>query len=1142
MIRRSTRIALEALVGLLLAVVLLSAAVLWRLSEGPVSVDFLTPHLEQAFVADDSPLSVDVGSTELIWSGWERTVDLRARDWQVNGPDGQKVARLPEVDVTLSLRALAQGVIAPTAIEVSGASLTLERDLEGHFGIVEQPALNRSSPARRETSPTGSPSTEMPERAPPRLEAPSAATADTEAPASPPPARDTDGSASELEETPDDIAALLPTVAARLLAPAGPSEPLSFLNSLSGRDLTVTLIDRNLGTVVTARRGSIELFRQDDGISGVAGLSLDLGSQPVTLEANLDYDAVGERLRIATVFRDLDLSQLGELAPELEPLSHAKVPLDGLIDVILTPKGRIETLDFDLASGPGRLSLPDFYEEPVDLAAIAAVGRYDTDQRRIAVEDFSLQLGKPEIPGPDLRARLNLDLGDGFYDLGIGARVDRVDMVELARYWPADVSDNGRNWVLENIAAGAAENLELVTSLRFPDAPDQEPTLNSLGGSFTFSELEVHYLRPMPPVTSVSGTATFDSDGLTFDVSEGQLQELNFGPGTVKIFGLSGEDHRLALDVAVEGGLRPALEVLNHPRLSLIDKLGVPLEGSGGQATALLGFAFPLIDELTDEEIDITASAELSGVALADIGGGLALSDGALSLDLDTRSMTLSGPISLAGLPVELDWTEYFEAQDGVRRKVTASTDALDAAARTRLGLPLADSILGPVAADLRLVSAVDETSEIDVALQLIDAEIDLPPLKWRKAAGVPGTASFVAQIWGRRLVSLRDLRVYAGDLAVTGAATFSPDDGSLILANLSNLSIGATSLDDVSVSRMQTPAGDGWEVQIAGGRLDAAPWLQDEEGDEQEESNEQAAETETETPQTPLKLQVARLQSVHLGEDRSLEAVSLQGERGPRGWERLALSAEVPRRWWRRGGREREGDAEITQKLIRLDWGPSPADQGYALEFGADDLGAVLRVFGWVDEMEGGQTRIVGSSPGPLLSAPIEAQLELRQYTLVQAPLLGRIVAAAALGGLTGMLSEDNGITFERGTGAIVFENGVLSTDLLRAYGPALGITARGTMDIEADAIELQGTLVPAYAINQVLGAIPILGPLLTGGEGEGVLGVTYSVSGTLDDPDVGVNVLSALAPGFLRGIFSGKIEGSEEALQALPPPGGER
>lgn len=61
-----------------------------------------------------------------------------------------------------------------------------------------------------------------------------------------------------------------------------------------------------------------------------------------------------------------------------------------------------------------------------------------------------------------------------------------------------------------------------------------------------------------------------------------------------------------------------------------------------------------------------------------------------------------------------------------------------------------------------------------------------------------------------------------------------------------------------------------------------------------------------------------------------------------------------------------------------------------------------------------------------------------------------------------------------------------------------------------------------PAYSINRVLGAIPLLGFLLTGGEGEGVLGVTYALSGPIDDPQFSVNPLSVLAPGFLRSLFN--------------------
>ena len=115
---------------------------------------------------------------------------------------------------------------------------------------------------------------------------------------------------------------------------------------------------------------------------------------------------------------------------------------------------------------------------------------------------------------------------------------------------------------------------------------------------------------------------------------------------------------------------------------------------------------------------------------------------------------------------------------------------------------------------------------------------------------------------------------------------------------------------------------------------------------------------------------------------------------------------------------------------------------------------------------------------------------------------------------------------------------DGRLQSDLLRAYGPALGITAKGEIDLRADRSDLQGTIVPAYTVNSVLGKIPVLGELLVGGKGEGVFAVTYRLRGPVGDPEITVNPLSALTPGFLRGLF-GLLEGGEspdELPRALP------
>ena len=53
------------------------------------------------------------------------------------------------------------------------------------------------------------------------------------------------------------------------------------------------------------------------------------------------------------------------------------------------------------------------------------------------------------------------------------------------------------------------------------------------------------------------------------------------------------------------------------------------------------------------------------------------------------------------------------------------------------------------------------------------------------------------------------------------------------------------------------------------------------------------------------------------------------------------------------------------------------------------------------------------------------------------------------------------------------------------------------------------------------VVNEIPVLGQILSGGEGEGILAMTFTLSGPARDPSLSVNPLSLLAPGFLRNIF---------------------
>ena len=66
---------------------------------------------------------------------------------------------------------------------------------------------------------------------------------------------------------------------------------------------------------------------------------------------------------------------------------------------------------------------------------------------------------------------------------------------------------------------------------------------------------------------------------------------------------------------------------------------------------------------------------------------------------------------------------------------------------------------------------------------------------------------------------------------------------------------------------------------------------------------------------------------------------------------------------------------------------------------------------------------------------------------------------------------------------------------------------------NVSTDTLDLRGVLSPLYMLNAI-------GSVMTR-KGEGLIGVNFRLRGPASDPQVSVNPLSALAPGFLRDMF---------------------
>jgi len=88
-------------------------------------------------------------------------------------------------------------------------------------------------------------------------------------------------------------------------------------------------------------------------------------------------------------------------------------------------------------------------------------------------------------------------------------------------------------------------------------------------------------------------------------------------------------------------------------------------------------------------------------------------------------------------------------------------------------------------------------------------------------------------------------------------------------------------------------------------------------------------------------------------------------------------------------------------------------------------------------------------------------------------------------------------------------------------AKGPSLTFTADGFIDFNKDQIKIKGTVVPENILNSAISNIPLIGSAFNSKKGNSLIGASYTISGTIDDPKTSSNPLSILAPGVLREAF---------------------
>ena len=1112
-----TAVLVAEIFGELIAVAAACAGYLfWRLEQGPLQVGVIEAAAETAInrqlpeghVADVARVWLqknrDTGAYQLVLS-----------DMFVWDQSGRAVLRLDSARLEFPSRDVISARFRPTEIVLESPTIDLVRGKDRKFrvdyGAIDQPArgetnlskILNASPYFKETFQTAdiiNATVLFLDEASGRLWRSDGATATVR--------RSAKGFAASLNADFDGVGgASTIRLDAELDRLSGIFDANVSLNNAPVGDLIEVFVGATAATFDAPVSGEAHIRLTDDGkilssrLSGVAGGgSVRFGEFETTvrsMKAKAEFDPESNLFKIDEFTLDTD---------------RAAATLSGLVEARFRNDSQtLDSLEFDLFSEQATLEPNGVFEEPLEPEKLRLVGSYDFANKAFSATSleasiFNLELAGaasfrrfPEVDGaaPSPEAQADFDV--------VGVIDDRT----LMKLWPKTTGLGARDFVRDRISNATVDGLKAVLNLP-AGAIDAEGGLpnDALSVTFNINDATVVYAPGMTPLTGASGAAELKGNYFRVDVPKARIGDVSLSNGEVEFVAFRPKGAASYFRFDAKGDVGDVLAVLDQKPFSLLKATPLEPRMFNGDISARIEIMRPNRRVMPLNQYEFSGNATFANLNIDEFYGAVGLNDASGKLKLRSDGMVVDAEAKLGGAPVTMHWEQEFYSKGDRSRFSVAGV--VDSSTGDVLGVPTRQFLRGPVTFDAKARGDIASFRSLSINADFTDATLLVEPLGWAKLGGAPAAALVNLSFTDDR-ATLEKIEITGDDIAISGSAAFSTN-GRIESATFEKFLLGDTA--DLQF-RAARSADDALELSLTGDRVDASALLEtffDSAG-----VSESAGEPVDWGPGLKLK---SRVENFELRNGVVYSDAVVDFWRDRERIQTLDISARDP-----------HGD------LISVGLAHTGANDGprQTVVARTDDIGDFMSgVFG-LQSIVGGEGVVDlyfehGDEDEEVTG--FTGDVEARNIRIVGAPLLARIFAAGSFDGLSDLLRGD-GIMINQAFSAFAVRDGALFLRDMRAAGPSVGMSAEGRIAGEANGgIDLNGAVAPAYQVNSFLGRTPIVGDLFVNRDGEGIVAVSYRVTGSPSETTVSVNPLSALTPGFLRRIFEPQRKSLEEMM----------
>jgi len=813
--------------------------------------------------------------------------------------------------------------------------------------------------------------------------------------------------------------------------------------------------------------------------------------QTASTEVSYGFDRETKRHKLSVSFKNVSLASFSSFGPELEPLSGASFPASGAIEVETDRALAITLAHVRIDGGGGSLTVPSLWQKPLAVGRAAFEARYEKGT-------FEITEARAELNGVVLSATASATAlstqDDALWarrkkrdiDFTATLALDGLPVSAFDALWPLPVTPDARVWIVRNMSKGTFQHGDVTIKGRIDPDDWGAVTLVSGTGSIKAAGMRVAYLDGMPPVDDAAASATFDLDHMEVAIEGGHTGSIKLLPFTIVMTNFQQDTQHIAIPAKIVGPVDAVLRLLDSPPLGYAREIGLDPADAAGSIEGTLTLRMPMLDALLLKDVEVEAQAAIKGFGAQKLITGLVLSQGSLELRVSKDGFSLKGPVALNQVPAQIVWESLFDPKDGAPlHKGMVKIAPKDEQWGAFYGLGSLIAIDGSAPVTVEYEGFGNGLSKVDGAVALKQVAAHVPAIAWKKPAGVAAQANFSLRLEEGKNLSFDTIELRGHGIKVKAKAVVDRADGRMLSFSAAPFLVGRSNAK-VLYERPADPVLP-VTLRIEGESFDISGF----------EDGESKSGNASEQPRA--KTYDVKLKKLYTSEKGFMESVSGHARRDQEGWRDIDLWGVA------------QSSAPVYVKLEQKN-GRS------VFKAKSDDFGTALKGLGFTDGVMGGAVEINGEGSDDNPHA-VNGKIKIESFAVSDLPVLARLLSAVSPFGFLDMITGE--ASFDHLRGYYLWHGEKLDLRDVRAAGSVVGINLDGRVDLGASEANLNGTLVPFSFMNSIIGSIPLLGDVITGGSGQGVIAAAFTVKGPLSGLDVSVNPISLLTPGFLRTLF---------------------